>query len=198
MGDPSGKEVDSLFYNKDINEKQAKELAKNHIKGLFDTGHMGMWLAHFKQNVGETEAERIERFNIWYKEKVREIANDPDQLIGGIQLVDSHSAVHGHLPPGEGIFPVMESAKIFKNAGFKGFVVSEGLEEEHFGQGRIRFKAWQHAGANIGQGYFAGPPLRWQEPMGRSYFGRSYSPLFMFGSYSPSNDFKLWSEVPLE
>ena len=194
---PSGAKRENPHFQKGLSPEEAQKLAKEHIKGLFDTSHMGMWLAHFKPNVGENEDDRIKRFNKWYVEEVEKLAKDPRDLIGGIQLVDSHSAAHGHLPPGEGIFPVIKTAEIFEKTGFKGMVVSEGHEEERFGQGRIRMKTWQHANANIGQGYFSGPPLQWGQVQS-NYFGRTYSPLFMFGSYSPSNDFKLWSEVPLE
>jgi len=195
------KEVKNPYWDPKVNKDQAKELADKHIKGLFDTSHMGMWLAHFKpeedKKTGkmETEDQRIERFGKWYKEQVEKIAKE--NVVGGIQLVDSMSAAHGHLPPGQGIFPVKEAAKIFKDAGFSGFLVSEGHEEEKFGEGRIRMKTWQMAGAAVGAGYFSGPPLSWGRVQS-GYFGKTYSPMFMFGGYSPSNEFKLWSEVPLE
>ena len=193
--------IQNPYKDPHVTEQQAKELADKHIKGLFDTSHMGMWLAHFKpikdEKTGklENEDQRIDRFNKWYTDQVKKIADAG--VVGGIQLVDSKSAAHGHLPPGEGIFPVMETAKIFKASGYSGFIVSEGHEEEKFGEGRIRMKTWQHAGANVGAGYFSGPPLRWSQVQ-HGYFGKTYSPMFMFGGYSPSNEFKLWSEVPLE
>jgi hypothetical protein len=190
------KEDDNPYWDSTMSKKQAEELADKHIKGLFDTSHMGMWLAHFKPKPGETEDQRIERFKKeFYLPAVKKIADAG--VVGGIQLVDSKSAAHGHLPPGEGIFPVMETAKIFKEKGYSGFIVSEGHEEEKFGEGRIRMKTWQHAGANVGAGYFSGPPLRWGQVQ-HAYFGKTYSPMFMFGGYAPSNEFKLWSEVPLE
>ncbi|MEM3154849.1 MAG: hypothetical protein QW165_04785 [Candidatus Woesearchaeota archaeon] len=194
---PSGEKKieDNPYFDRSMDKKRAEELASKHIKGLFDTSHMGMWLAHFKPLPGESEEQRIKRFNQWYVKEAEKLAKSG--CVGGIQLVDSMSAAHGHLPPGEGIFPVIETAKIFKDNNFSGFLVSEGHEEEKFGEGRIRMKTWQHAGANIGAGYFAGPPLRWSQVQ-HGYFGRTYSPLFMFGGYSPSNEFKLWSEVPLE
>ncbi len=193
--------IPNPYRDPTITPEKAQELADKHIKGLFDTSHMGMWLAHFKpikdEKTGrlENEDQRIDRFNKWYTEQVKKIADAG--VVGGIQLVDSKSAAHGHLPPGEGIFPVMETAKIFKASGYSGFIVSEGHEEEKFGEGRIRMKTWQHAGANVGAGYFSGPPLRWSQVQ-HGYFGKTYSPMFMFGGYSPSNEFKLWSEVPLE
>jgi hypothetical protein len=194
--DLKGNEVDSPYYDRTMTKERAEEMAKRHVKGLFDTSHMGMWLAHFEALPGESEEKRIERFKKdFYLPAVDKIIKAG--VVGGIQLVDSMSAAHGHLPPGEGIFPVIETAKKFKDSGFNGFMVSEGHEEERFGEGRIRSKLWQHAGANIGAGYFSGPPLRWGQVQ-QGYFGKTYSPLFMFGGYSPSNEFKLWSEVPLE
>ncbi len=194
--DVKGNPINNPYCDPTINKQKAQELADKHIKGLFDTSHMGMWLAHFEAKPGESEEKRIERFKKdFYLPAVEKIIKA--NVVGGVQLVDSMSAAHGHLPPGEGIFPVMETAKLFKESGFTGFMVSEGHEEEKFGEGRIRSKLWQHAGANVGAGYFSGPPLRWGQVQ-QGYFGKSYSPLFMFGGYSPSNEFKLWSEVPLE
>jgi hypothetical protein len=183
------------YYRSDVDPKTAGEYAKRHIKGMFDTSHMGMWLAHFKPKEGESEDSRLQRFNKWYLEKVRDLAKSG--IVGGIQLVDSASAAHGHLPPGQGIFPIKEAAKIFKDSGYSGYLVSEGHEEEKFNEGRIMTKTWELLGAKPGEGYFGGAPSPWGGAA-TSYFGRSYSPMMMFGSYSPGQDFKLWSEVPLE
>lgn len=196
------------YFRPGVSEKEAKREADTHIKGMFDTSHLGMWLAHFPgqtirdKKTGKmrppTEDERIEQFNKWYMEKVEKLADPKKNLVGGIQLVDSQSAAHGHLPPGQGIFPVTEAAKKFKEKGYKGYLVSEGHEEEKFGEGRIMTKTWQALGARTGGGqYFGGPAQTWRN-VEHSYFGRTYSPNMMVGSYAPSNDFKLWSEVPLE
>jgi len=195
--DMFGKQIENPYYDKNqrISKEQAEEMAKKHIKGLFDTGHMGMWLSYFKPKPGESETDRIARFNNWYTEQVEEIAKSG--VVGGIQLVDSMSGAHGHLPAGQGIFPIKQTAEIFKKAGYGGFMVSEGHEEEQFGEGRIRTKTWQALGSPIGGGYFGGAPLQWRQ-VGGNYFGKTYSPMFMFGSYAPSNEFKLWSEVPFE
>ncbi|VVB80818.1 Uncharacterised protein [uncultured archaeon] len=200
---PDGKEevIENIYFDPGMDREKAKEQADKHIKGMFDTSHMGMWLSHFKPitdpNTGvmETEDRRIQRFRKWYTEQVETLAKSG--VVGGIQLVDSMSGAHGHLPPGQGIFPVKETAQIFKDNKFSGYLVSEGHEEEKFGEGRIRMKTWQMAGAPVGAGYFGGPPLRWGQ-VEHAYFGKTYSPMFMFGGYAPSNEFKLWSEIPLE
>ena len=187
-----------LVKERGLPPAQAREEARRHVKGVFDTSHMGMWLAHFKPLPGENEQQRLERFNKWYLEQVDDIAKE--DVVGGIQLVDSMSAAHGHLPPGQGIFPVKDAARIFKQHGYSGFLVSEGHEEERFGEGRIRLKTWEALGAPISTGYApprTGAPVRWHD-IHTAYFGRTYSPSFIFGAYSPSNEFVLWSQVPLE
>lgn len=191
----------NLYFDPSVSNDQAKKLAETHLQGTFDTSHLGMWLTHFKPQIDpktgtlETEDRRIERFNkeffIPYVEKIAK-AN----VVGGIQVVDSKSGAHGHVPPGQGIFPLRKTLEIFKDSGYEGFIASEGHEEEKFGQGRIRTKLWEMAGADFGT-YFS-RPLQWNPTVQNAYFGRTYSPQFIFGGYSPSNEFKLWSDVPLE
>jgi hypothetical protein len=180
---------------------EAEEEAKRHIKGCFDTSHFGMWLQNFHPEMPWDK--RVKAFNNWYKEQMEELAevNKKHQIIGAIQAVDSAGGGHGHLPAGQGILPVKEAVEILKmKGGFNGYLTSEGHEEEKFGEGRIALKTWQHFNAPIASGYGGGggaPVRRWGD-IQNSYLGRSYSPMFMFGAYAPSNEFKLWSEVPLE
>lgn len=177
----------------------AEQEARKHIKGTFDTSHMGMWLQQFHPELPWDE--RKKKFDKWYKEQIEWLAqeNKKHDVIGAIQAVDSAGAGHGHLPPGQGILPVKDAIEILKTkGGFNGYVVSEGHEEEKFGEGRILLKTWQHFNAPISSSYGAGMPVRRWGEVQHGYFGRTYSPLMMFGAYAPSNEFKLWSEVPLE
>jgi hypothetical protein len=196
---PGAPEIQNEFYDPRYSKKQAEELAKKHIKGMFDTGHLGMWWEHWKKDSKKSEEENFKDFENWYLKKVdRMIEHD---VIGGVQAVDSGSAAHGHLPPGQGIFGdvIKEAAIKLKKSGWKGYIVSEGHEEEKFGEGRILYKTWEHLGGYPGRPSYAPnfPGQSWSQ-MQHSYMGRTYSPLYMFGSYAPSNEFKLWSEVPLE
>ncbi|MBW2970139.1 hypothetical protein KY319_03380, partial [Candidatus Woesearchaeota archaeon] len=74
------KEIKNPYWDPTVRPEQAEELAKRHVKGMFDTSHMGMWLAHFKPITDpktgklETEERRLERFNKWYTEEVEKIA----------------------------------------------------------------------------------------------------------------------------
>jgi len=172
-----------------------KELAEKHIKGLFDTSHMGMWFQHFDVKNNDYKS-RVDKFNEWYTEKVKDLAKS--KVIGDIQLVDTLSGAHSHLPAGEGFLPLKETLKIFKENGYEGDIISEGHEEDKFGDNRIQLSAWKTAGVNLGEGYEVNTPRPLSMPMRSSYFGRTYSPLYIMGSYIPSNEVKLWSEVPLE
>lgn len=201
--------VDLILGAREIMKKQliaqgysparAAEEAKKHIKGTFDTSHMGMWLQTFHPELPWDKRKR--EFDKWYKEQIEWLAsqNKKHDIIGAIQAVDSAGAAHGHLPPGQGILPVKEAVEILKKkGGFNGYVVSEGHEEEKFGEGRILLKTWQHFNTPFTTGYVPGMPVRRWGEVQNAYFGRTYSPMFMFGAYAPSNEFKLWSEVPLE
>ncbi len=190
------------YFIPDLSEEQAAEEARKHIKGMLDTSHMGMFLQNFRPDL--SWEKRVEEFNKWFMEKIDYLAevNKKEDIIGGIQAVDTQTGAHSHLPPGQGVLPIVAAVqKLKEKGGLKGYIVSEGHEEEKFGEGRILLKTWEQFGAHVNRDYFpAGgpPPLQWNRGFTNNYFGRTYSPLFMFGSYAPSNEFKLWSEIPLE
>ena len=187
--------VDNPYYEKGLSRREAEETAKRHIKGCFDTSHVGMWLQHFKPELPWNK--RVEEFNKWYMEEVKKLAKS--DVVGSIQLVDSMSAAHGHLPPGQGIFPVVEAAKEFKKQGFTGFMVSEGHEEERFEEGRILVETWKAFNAPFESKYGPGMPARGFADVQNRYLQNSYSPRMMFGSYTPPfGEYKPWSELPFE
>ena len=175
-------------------QREAEERAARHIQGVFDTSHLGMWLNNFRRKAGESEDQRLDEFKKWYNEQVEFIAKK--NVTAGIQVVDSASGAHGHLPPGQGIFPVVNAVKTFKKFGYNGWIVSEGHEEEKFGKNRILLNTWEAFGSPMARmGMYA--PQQWGG-IRQAYFGRTYTPNFIVGAYSPSNEFKLWTEVPLE
>jgi len=184
------------YFNPSLNKSQAKKEASRHVKGVFDTSHFGMWLKHYKPHL--PYEKRLKEFNKWYMDEVKKIAKD--DVVGGIQLVDSATSAHGHLPPGEGIFPVVDAAKVFKKEGYEGFMVSEGHEEEKFDEGRIMVQTWKAFNAPISSSY--GPSAPAPQRFGdvyNQYFKNWYSPNKMFGSYTPPfGEYKPWSEIPFE
>ncbi|MFW6013811.1 MAG: TIM barrel protein [Nanoarchaeota archaeon] len=179
-----------------LSKAEAKKEAKEHIKATLDTQHLGMWWKHFQPLAGETYDQRRERFNKWYKKMVEKMQDE--EVIGHMHLVDSLGSGHHHLPAGQGNLPLYEALEKLKEKGFKGTIVSEAFGEESlFGQGRILTETWKHFGGTI-KGYGAPAPNPTFGNVHGGYFAHVQSPYFTFGSYVPSNEWKLWSEVPFE
>ncbi|MBT4824312.1 TIM barrel protein [Candidatus Woesearchaeota archaeon] len=180
-----------------IAKTEAEKLAKSHIRATIDTQHLGMWWKHFTPNPGETRAERKKRFDGWYMDEVKKM-QDAD-IIGHLHVVDGLGGGHHHLPVGQGDLPVKTAVEYLKKKGFEGTMISEGHGEEAlFGQGRILTETWRAFGSPIGRtGWGVGAPGRWADVQ-HSYFRQMQSPYFIFGAYSPSNDWQLWSQVPME
>ena len=194
--------AENPYFVPGMSKEDAGEEARKHIKGMFDTSHVGMFLQHFRPDL--PWEQRVKEFEKWYLEQIDELAqiNKKHDIIGGIQAVDTQTGAHAHLPPGQGILPIVKAVrKLKEQGGLKGYIVSEGHEEEKFGEGRILLKTWEQFGAHVNRDYFpvgGPPPLQWNRGFSNNYFGRTYSPMFIFGAYAPSNEFKLWSEIPLE
>jgi hypothetical protein len=189
--------AERLVKERGFSRSEAEQKSKTHISGCFDTGHLGMWLQHFKkEDPHESEEHRRARFNNWYMDMVKRMQKE--DVIGSIQAVDSAAAGHAHLPPGQGIFPVIEAVDYLKTHGFTGFIVSEGHEEEHFGQGRILLQTWRAFGSDISGGYFGDTQgSRWAN-VADSYFGHANPPPYIVGEYRPGDDWVFWSGVQLE
>jgi len=196
MKDETGKPLVNHNYRPDINRKQAEQEANQHIRGMLDTGHMGMWIEHYKPNL--RWRDRVKQFNKWFMKQIDYISEQ--DVIGGIQAVDSAGIGHGHLPAGEGIFPVVDAVKKLKQKGFAGYIVSEGHEEEKFGEGRILLNTWKAFNSPIESKYGPGIPSGKQfNDIHQGYFGRQRPPMQMFGSYTPPfSEYKPWSEIPFE
>jgi len=205
--DKEGKPVPKVVKNpyfRDMKEDDARKYAEDHIKATFDTQHLGMWWKNFQPKPGETITARKERFDKWYMEQVQKLSDSG--VVGNVHLVDGMGGGHHHLPAGQGNMPVVEAMKYLKKKGFKGSVSSEGFGESQMGADRQMSKTWEAMGNRIHSGHWGGgapgfegfgAPTRWTD-IHQSYFGQTQSPYFTFGNYSPSNDWSLWSQVPME
>ncbi|MCA9478516.1 MAG: hypothetical protein KC535_05195 [Nanoarchaeota archaeon] len=191
-------------YRSMYTDKQMKDLAKKHISGMLDTSHLSMWYNHFPQeDAHESEESRLKRFNKWYLKQIDKLGEA--DVVGSVQIVDSATGDHRHLPVGQGIFPTVDAVKRLQKHGFDGPILSEGHEEENLEPGRIQYSLWEAFGASIGSGGYhfggAGAP---GNSFGNIYGGIGGAagyrapPNYIVGAYAPSNEWKLWSEVPLE
>lgn len=183
-------------YYQGMSDEEANKYAQKHIKATFDTQHLGMWWAHFQPLPGETMDKRRERFEGWYKDQVVKL--EKSGIIGHIHAVDAIGAGHHHLPIGQGNLPVKWTLEYLKSKGYKGTMISEGWEENRIDPGRQLTASWRHLGTNIASGFAIGAPSRAWQDVQFGYFNQMQSPYFIFGAYSPSNDWQLWSQVPLE
>ena len=117
---------------------------------------------------------------------------------------DNYGYQDDHLAPGEGNTPVREIIQIFKKNGFKGeMIVEPGADWSVDSSGfQSVAKTWRYldlpfSGSGSGGGGMGGKGGRWGDVM-YGWFGYNQPPYFTFGQYSPSEEWTLWSGVPLE
>ncbi len=198
--------VKNPWYQPGMTREQAAKEAEEHIRATFDTQHLSMWRQHFQpmyvQGEGriETKQETDGRFRKWYMEQVEKM--EKEKIIGHVHLVDSMGSGHHHLPGGQGEWPVIDAATYLKKKGYDITITSEGWGEETISQGRILTEVWKALGSPIYSlqgptGVGRGGAARWDDVQ-FSYFGQNRPPYYIFGGYAPSNDWTLFSQVPLE
>jgi hypothetical protein len=182
-----------------VEEKKAKELAETHIGATFDTGHFNIWRKYWKGDSNKSIAENDKDFQKWAINKVEDLAKSG--VVKHLHIVDNYGYQDDHLAPGQGNTPIKEMVKKFKDNGFKGKIIVEPGAD--FTTDRSGFKAmtktWEYFGNTLtsgGMGSYGGRNT-WSNVQ---YGGMSQiqPPYFTVGAYSPSEDWKLWSGVPLE
>jgi hypothetical protein len=195
--DVKGRPVErNPYYHEGISKQQAEKLAADHIKVTLDTQHLNMWRRHFERKAGETEESRDKRFNKWYVEQVEKLADKG--VIGNIHLVDGMGLGHTHLPAGQGTFPVAEALEKLREKGYRGPISSEGHGE---GPERQLTAAWEAVGKPTGLYFAATQRAQSWTDVENSYFGSAKRPPgYIVGDFAKqiSNDFTLWSGIPLE
>ncbi len=179
-----------LMEQRGKSKEEAAKLASQHIKSTIDIGHLNLWRQHFIANPGESEESRNKRFNQWAIQKTKEMLKAG--IVGHIHISDNMGWDDEHVTPGEGNAPIREFVKEMEKAGIKDFIVEPGS----FNPLRILPATLKYLGSPI---YAAGTSFA--RPMSHfreAHFGYSAPSNYIVGAYSPSNEWKLWSEVPLE
>ncbi len=186
--------ADKLVAERHWSQEKAKKAAEGHIRATLDTEHLGMWKKHFVRNPGETEDQFNSRFNSWYMSQVKKMQEAG--IIGHLHIADGFGFGHGNLPVGHGNTPVVEAVEYLKKKGYHGAFLSEGYGDAP----RMMRDAWRAFGSpiySVGGPMRVGSPTRWSD-VHFSYFGQGEFPHYIFGAYAPSNDWTLWSQVPME
>ena len=148
---------------------------------------------------GKNPEENDAEFKKWYMDEFEDLAKN--NMIGNVHLVDNLGQWDDHLAPGQGNAPITEVMGVLKKYGYDkavtmepGAAASTDLSDFHG-----LMKAWRHLGSPVSGAGFGAPrlPGTWGGVQ-YSYFGQTEAPQYIFGSYAPSNDWTLWSQVPLE
>ncbi len=177
-----------------MSREEAQKKAEEHIKATLDTEHLGIWRRHFMPEPGETREETDKRFNEWWLDQVKKLADK--KIVGHMHFLDSREGAHQHLPAGQGTLPLKEALEYLKSKGYDGTIISEGHSENaRFGMGRALTKAWEAVGSPVYRTSFG--PVTWGQ-IGSAYYGQTMPPFYIVGAYSPSNEWKFWTDVPLE
>jgi len=188
----SRKEMVKMLKDEGNSESEAKKLAETHIKATLDMGHMNLWRKYFKGDDKE--------FKKWMLDQTEDLAKA--KIIGNVHLADNFGYQDEHLAPGQGNTPIKEMIKILKKHDYKGAYTvecgSSATTDSSYFHGLM--KTWEYLGSpvySMGAARDGLPPMQWQN-IQHSYFGQTYPPSFVFGAYSPSNDWTLWSGVAME
>ena len=181
-----------------MSEEEARKKAEAHITATFDTGHLNMWRKYWRGNPEKSIQENDDAFDKWTIDQVKKMVKA--NIIGHVHLDDNYGYQDEHLAPGEGNTPIKDMVRVLKEAGYKGeLIVEPGADYSQDVSGfHSVMKTWKLFGSSVygaGSG-FAGR-RSWGQ-VGSGSFGYGHPPYFTFGAYSPSEDWTLWSGVPLE
>ncbi|MEK6869294.1 MAG: TIM barrel protein, partial [Nanoarchaeota archaeon] len=186
-------------YYMDISKEEAEKIAARHIKATLDTGHLNMWRKFWQDDPKFTREENDAKFKGWYLAQVESLAKDG--MIGNVHLADNFGYQDEHLSPGQGNAPIKEVVSIIKKHGYdRAMTVEPGADATtDLSDFHGLMKTWRLFGTTVyGMGMGAPQvPQRWTDVQ-YSYFGQNKPPYFIFGPYAPSNDWTLWSTVPME
>jgi sugar phosphate isomerase/epimerase len=185
-------------YFRNMNEEEARKKAETHIKATLDTGHLNTWRKFWQDDPKKSAQENDQAFQKWMLKEVEKLASE--KLIGNVHLTDNFGYQDDHLAPGQGNTPNKDIVRILKKHGYdKAWTVEPGADAStDLSDFHGLMKTWRHFGSPIyGTGMRIGAPQTWTNVQ-YSYFGQNKPPYYVFGAYSPSNEWTLWSAMPME
>ena len=196
------KMAERLIKERGVSQEAAKKTAETHIKATLDTGHFNLWRKYWQNNPKRSMEQNDKDFKNWMLKKTEELAKA--NMIGNVHLADNYGYQDDHLSPGQGTTPVKEIVSILKKHGYKGALTVEPGADASTDLSDFHglMKTWRLFGSPV---YGAHAPVgrtdwkkqSWSD-IQYSYFGQTNPPYYIFGPYSPSQDWTLWSQVPME
>ncbi len=186
-------------YYMGVSREEAEKLAERHIKGTLDTGHINLWRKYWQEDPRKTKEQNDEAFNKWVLNQVESLAKE--KMVGNVHLADNYGYHDDHLSPGQGNSPIRDIMSILRKYGYeKAVTVEPGADAStDLSDFHGLMKTWRYFGSPVyGMGFRGGgAPQTWADVQ-YSFFGQNKPPYYIFGGYAPSNDWTLWSAVPLE
>ena len=186
-------------YYMGVSKEEAEKLAQRHIKATLDTGHINLWRKYWQEDPRMTKEQNDDAFKKWALSQVESLAKEG--MIGNVHLADNYGYHDDHLSPGQGNSPIREIMAIVKKYGYdKAITVEPGADAStDLSDFHGLMKTWRFFGSPVyGMGFRgSGVPQTWSDVQ-YSFFGQNKPPYYVFGGYAPSNDWTLWSAVPLE
>ena len=195
----SREKMKELLVQRGMPEPQAQKKASDHITATFDTGHLNMWRKYWHGDPNKSMQDNDQEFNKWMLEKLGKMIDA--KVLGHVHLDDNYGYQDDHLAPGEGNAPIKEMVKLLKDKGYTGeMIVEPGADYTTDVSGfHSVMKTWRLFGSPVyGAAGSVAPSKRTWNKVGYGFFGQNEPPYFVFGAYSPSEDWTLWSGVPLE
>jgi len=168
-------------------KEKAKEIAKQTIKTTIDIGHLNQWKRHFERKGKENDEEFNKRFSKWAMKEIEQMHKKG--VLGHFHISDNFGYDDAHLTAGEGNAPIVEFVKMLKEKGYKDFIIETGS----FNPVTAIHDTWSYFGAHTSSGY----QRRSFSDVHEGHFQYNSTPLYIAGAYAPSNQFKMFSEVPL-
>ncbi|RJQ15810.1 sugar phosphate isomerase/epimerase [Candidatus Woesearchaeota archaeon] len=184
----SRQEMVKRLMHEGMDKTSAEEKAKTHIKATIDIGHFNLWRSHFEPKDGESIEDRDKRFNTWVIEQTSKLAKEG--IIGHVHLTDNFGYDDEHITPGQGNAPIKEFIAEMEKAGLNDFIIEPGS----FNGDTSMHETWNMLNSSV----YQFERLPGFSGFHEKHFGYHAPPNYIVGAYAPSNEWKLWSEVPLE
>jgi len=184
----SRKAMVEQLHDKGYDKDKARKIADKHIRATIDIGHMNLWRRHFQAKPGEDPGKAEKRFEDWVISQAEDMAKAG--VIGHVHLTDNFGYNDEHLTAGQGNAPIKRFIETMRKHGVKDFIAEAGS----FNGQTVLQETWAQFNSPI---YGIGTHKGFGQ-IKNSHFGYGAPPNYIVGGYVPSNEWKMWSEVPLE
>ncbi|MGV8162801.1 MAG: TIM barrel protein [Candidatus Nanoarchaeia archaeon] len=179
------KMVDLLMSTQGKSKKEAEDLSKKHIKGTLDIGHLNTFREFYKNQKGEVDPKGFEK---WMLDQAEDLVKNG--YVGHIHMSDNFGFDDEHITPGQGNVPVKEFLKRMQKLDMRDITIETGS----FNISTAVPDTLSYINSPI---YGTGSRMRFNNVRNQQ-FGYNAPGFFIAGSYSPSNDWKPWTDIPLE